>query len=590
MQRRHFLQLAAVVPLAALAGCGGGGGDGSGGGSVATVPVDRTAVTGDLRAQIEQFNQATVRLGGTWQGTSPALDALKGVVTRALPGVRSPLQATAIGLDAARVVFERLCNQTLTLDDLGQVAQTVSGGNNLQGTSNLENPTWLAGMLAQNVASVQVVGALYSIFLVGGLGEMRAWVSSRPDPQGRLAAYAVMAELVNSWVDAVCRAVGTTALPEWKLGVGADVAADQIPARFDALLGTVLALPFGPGARPGGSGDGGLGAGSANFAASLLGVLTAEVFPGQSVANLDPATARFSLSERLGSAGILQTLAAQPGGLPAAQALIDGWLSSATPSDWPGGDAAAINCQIQIVATAYDFFNALRASMMESQSAFGAILLGNQTSAAFDAMDAAIETCGSGYQKALWERQDCARKILRDFRFTNGSAVTERKLPEVSITGLEFDQVFTKANRVRVKLCIEVEPEGAGKARGKSVAQSRALIAGGAAIPRTFIAVGNAAANLLADLTERYSVELAGDWRDDGTFTFLPSNFAAFLRREPGAEFATIPAITQAALLCAGPGFLPSRSAGVLDLTTITELPTLSALTNLVGGVPIHVN
>ncbi|MGC4043258.1 MAG: hypothetical protein QM758_05595 [Armatimonas sp.] len=592
MERKQFLQLAAVLPLAALVGCGGGGDSGGGGGTVDSIPVDRTVVTGDLKAQIEQFNQATFRLASTWRGTSPALDALKNVTTRALPGVRVPLQATAIGLDGARVTFERLCNQALSLDDVGHTSNTVSTNNNLQGANNLDNPTWLAGMMAQNLASIKVVGALYSIMQVSGLGELQAWVISRPTDAARLTAYAVMASLVNAWIDAVCAATGSAVNPAWKLNVGADVTLEGVAAQFDQLLAVVLALPFGPGARPGGTGDAGLGAGSANFGAALLAALTAQVFPGQSLSTLDPATAHFDLSARLGSAGILQVLAAQPGGVAAAQALVDGWLSSTQPADWPGGDEAAINCQIQIVGTTYNFFNALRASMMESQSAFGTIMLGNQALAAFDAMDAAIATCGSVYQKALWERQACARKVLHDFRFANGSAVTERQVPEVSIAGLELDQVYGgAANRIRVLLCIEVEQEGPGKVRGLDVATSRAVLAGsGSAIPRTFAAVDNAAANLLADLTNRFQVELQGDWKADGSFTFLPSNFASFLRREPGAEFVTIPAITQAALLCSGPGFLPSRTVGDVDLATITSLPILNVMTSIVGGIPIHVN
>jgi hypothetical protein len=589
MQRRRFLQLAATVPLAALVGCGGGGGDNN---TPPPPPVDRSTVAGNLRQQIELFNTTNVRLGATWQGTSPALDALRGVVTRALPGVRTPLQATAIGLDGARVVFERLCNQTLALDDLGFVAGAVSEGNALTGSSNLNNPTWLAGMFAQNIASLQVTGALASIFQVGGLGELRAWVLARPDAQSRLVAYAIAAEIVNTWVDSVCAGVGVPASSGWKLAIGADVTADAVPDQLDRLLAIVLALPFGPGLRPGaGTDDAALGAGVSNFVASLLGALTSRIFSGASLASLDPAAARFDIAARLAGKGILTALAALPGGIARAQELADSWLSSTNPDDWPGGNADAIGCQIQIVATAYAFFNALRASMMESQSAFGSIVLANAAVAAFDATDAAIATCGSVYQKALWERQDCARKILRDFRFLSGSIVTERRIPESSIVGLEFDQLaFGGASRTRVTLCIEVEL-GTDKARGLGVAASRALVAGRVGgIARTYIAVGNAAANLLADLTARFAVELAGEWREDGMFSFVPSDFASFIRREPGAEFATVPAISQATLLCAGPGFLPSRSTGTVNLATIGALPILSPLTNLTGGVPIHVN
>jgi hypothetical protein len=220
MKRRNFLAMTLSFTGVGIifSGCGsGGGGDPiptptpdpiptPAPRSLATLNINRSVIAGDLRAQIEVFNEANARLGDTWQGNSPVLEALKGVVTRALPGVRTPLQATAISLDAARVVFERLANQTLFLDDLGYVAGNVSQSNNLQGTSNLDNPAWLAGMFAQNIAALQVTGALYSILQVSGLAEIKNWVLTRADAPKRLLAYAVAAEIFNTWVDAVCAA------------------------------------------------------------------------------------------------------------------------------------------------------------------------------------------------------------------------------------------------------------------------------------------------------------------------------------------------------------------------------------------------
>jgi hypothetical protein len=604
MKRRNFLAMTLSFTGAGIifSGCGSGGGGGDPTPTptpsstptptprtLATLKVERSVVAGDLRAQIEVFNEANARLGDTWQGNSPALEALKGIVTRALPGVRAPLQATAIGLDATRVAFERLANQTLFLDDLGFVAGSVSQGNNLQGTSNLDNPTWLAGMFAQNIASLQVTGALYSILQVSGLAEIKNWVLTRTDAPKRLLAYAVAADIINTWVDAVCAATGTVALPAWKLSLGAEVTeATTIATQLDKLSGIALALPYGLGNRTGTTqDDAALGAGLGNFGTSLLGALTARVFSGATPSNLDPALARYNLATRLASQGILTNL----GDITVAQAQIDTWLGSTNPDDWLGGNLAAINCQIQIVATSYGYFNVLRASMMDAQSVFGAIILSNQAIVAFDAMEAALTSCGSTYQLALWARQACARKILRDFRFINGSVVTERKVSDVSITSVEHDQVgYANINRVKTKLCIEIEANQ--RARGLNTLQSRTLIAGSGSLaaPRSFVAINNAAANLLFDLTDRFQTELAGEWQSDGSFTFVPVDFAAFIRREPGAQFATIPAITQAALLCAGPGFLPSRSSNPMNLATMASLPTLTALSNFVGGVPVHVN
>ena len=63
-----------------------------------------------------------------------------------------------------------------------------------------------------------------------------------------------------------------------------------------------------------------------------------------------------------------------------------------------------------------------------------------------------------------------------------------------SIVALEFDKIsFAGADRLRVKLCIEVEPErGPERLRGQTIAASRALLAGGGT-HRTFVRIGNAA-------------------------------------------------------------------------------------------------
>ena len=62
------------------------------------------------------------------------------------------------------------------------------------------------------------------------------------------------------------------------------------------------------------------------------------------------------------------------------------------------------------------------------------------------------------------------------------------------------------------------------------------------------------------------------------------------LRREPQATFSEIPAITSAQLLCTGVGFIPSRSLTPMNLAAIPTMPDLTAITNLVGGVPINVH
>ena len=72
--RRDFLlTLGASAAAACLSGCGGDNG------SVASssTSVGRTAVSGNLTNQVNQFSLASEQIGNIWEGQSPALSALK---------------------------------------------------------------------------------------------------------------------------------------------------------------------------------------------------------------------------------------------------------------------------------------------------------------------------------------------------------------------------------------------------------------------------------------------------------------------------------------------------------------------------------
>ena len=121
----------------------------------------------------------------------------------------------------------------------------------------------------------------------------------------------------------------------------------------------------------------------------------------------------------------------------------------------------------------------------------------------------------------------------------------------------------------------------------------RSIIAGlpGTAntVVRTFNNIEVSGAGLFFDLLKRYPVTLKPDQLTSGQLSFCAPTFARTLRRSPGATTAKIPAITSAVLLCSAPNFVPAVGNSPVDLTTVTALPPLATLTDLVPGVPIHV-
>src|SRR3954452_20751650 len=96
--RREALALFGGVALSvALAGCGGGNGDGS---SLIAGDSNRTAISGDLTAQFNQFSAIADSTTTPWLGTSTALNTLRdqqGRATRAPADVKIAIQAITIG-------------------------------------------------------------------------------------------------------------------------------------------------------------------------------------------------------------------------------------------------------------------------------------------------------------------------------------------------------------------------------------------------------------------------------------------------------------------------------------------------------------
>ncbi len=613
--RRWLFALGGGAAFACLLpGCGGGDDSVSVGTSAGT---GRTAVSGDLKAQIELFSGSVEQLGGGFQGSSASLDSLRdftGRVSRAPSDFRVVVQALGIGLNGTRAAYERLINIALMMDDLGNISQTVTANNNLTGGNAVDNPQWLAGMMLQNFAAIRVTAALFKIQQIAGLQELRDWALAQKTPQAQLVCYGFAADIFNSWVDAVAAVTGLAAPATQKLDVSASVTAANISEQFAKILAIIKRMPLSPGYRPAGASlskadDVSLGAtGVGNFAPSLTGVLCQAILSTTPLTDdffqtIDLTKAKYDVAARLGSTGLGQTLAALSGGIAAAQTIITTLLASTASADWPGLSGTAAQCQFQMIGKIYGFLQSMFAAIVTTQSVAGSAISGPQAVKNLKDIDDVIAQCGSVYQKSSWALAKTEMKVLNDFNFDNGAIPTTRQVSAVSVVGLrEFDQLgkygVTCNTDVTVPATDEITVTSGNNGavcvidpKKPDITACRELIAGftkNPNCPRTFNRVEICLAGLIFDLTSRNNTVLNGTWKED-TLDFCYSQFSRLYAREPGQNFVVIPAISQAALLCSGVGYIPSKSVTPLDLATLPSMPSLSQITNLVGGVPVNV-
>ena len=608
MTRRDVVMLFGGAAFSvALAGCGDSG---SSTATTATTVVNanRTAISGDLAAQYNQFSTVAQGTTETWLGTSGSLDALRNLPTRdsrAPADAKVVVQALVIGVNGTRSAYERLCNLALTLDDLGAAAAAVTKNNSLSTSNAVNNEQWLMAMIAQNYAAISVTGTLFIIQQVSGLPEARAWALARTAEADRLAAYGLVADAFNTWVDALTAAGSIKPKDTWKLDLSSAVTAANAADKLSQIDTILPQLPFSPGYRPSTAtsnslDDASLGAtGIQNFAQTFTGTLTqltlsttalTDTFPQ----TVDTAKAHYDVSARLAQTGVGQKLAALPGGLATAQKILDGLLASTDGTTWPGVTGASAQCQFQIIGKTYGFLQALSTALLTTQSALGSLITGAQALKNMADLDATLNTCGSAVQQALWAAVKADRDLLKSQQIYNGAVPTTRSVNVIRVTGrIEGDQisaagvVCTNTLKVGTPDFCPLDPQK------PVVGDYRTIISGLTKLPncpRTFRNVLICISGLLYDIARLYPDTVAASWTTSSSLKFCSTTFARMLRREPQATFSEIPAITAAQLLCTAVGFIPSHSLTPMNLATIPNMPDLSLITNLVGGVPINVH
>ena len=602
-RRELLLGGAAITAALMLTGCGSGDG---GSGAVGATDAGRTAVTGDLQAQVEQFNRANVDLGAVWDGTSSSISDLSGLATRSVSrapvDVRLAAQALGIGLNGTRVVYERLINLSLMTDDLGHIASDVSKNNALTGNANLNNPQWLAGMHQQHYAVLRVTGALFKIQLMSGLSELRDWTLARTDPQERLATYGLAADVFNTWVDTLTGVTGISPNASWKLDLSSAVTPDAIATELGRMEIILAQLPFSPGYRKEGADLGKIdddslgGVGIQNYRQSLYGAISQLTLNGGAaltdsfLASVDPAKAKYDVAGRLGGTGVGQKLAGLSGGVAKAQSILDALLASDKASDWPGASGASLQNQVRIIGGLFGFLQSLSAALLTTKTALGALISGEQALKNLIDLDALILQLGSVFQKNEWAivKEDLA--TLRKQHLANGDVPTVRQIPVMRTSGLEYDQLAAILACVLKLTLPDADANCPDDPKKPVISRCRLLVSGLRKVDgcaRTFRNIERCLLGLIADYVLSFSSITLAKW-NESSLEFYASSFVRFLRREPGENVAEIPAITSASLLCSGPGFIPTRSLTPVNLGTLAAMPDLRGITNLVGGFSIN--
>ena len=617
--RREFL-LGAGASAAAfcLTGCGGSGGGfgpptNSAPSSSGALGVSRTTVGGSFSNQVLQFSQASEQIGNIWEGQSFALADLKTFAGGGVPAprvagadVRVMVQAVWYSLQGLRSGYERLANGLLAEDDQGQVAQTVTNSNGLTGTSSLANPQWLAAMMLQNYSAFRVTGALMKILQLTGIQQMQDWVIGQTGSAETLIAYGILADAFNSWLDAIQSGVGTPSLAGMKLDVSGAVTPATVAQHIAGLPALLDAIPYGPGYRAGGAANGVpddaslTGPASANFALSFLGTLakitlTTGTLPSDFPQTVDPTTAKYDVNARLGATGLGPQITALAGSAALAQTTTDTLVAQLMATVLPAPDGSVATCLVQVAAGAYSLIVAVAQVILSDHSLVGDAIAGDMALNLLNTETGLVKTCGSAPQLKILASVACDISYLQSTYLIGGNVVSLRTIPVTNIpTAVETDQIRdTLTLLCSNTLCYPLANAGwTGTPFSGTLSLFRSILAGlvPTGEPRTFNNAEVSGAGLLYDLLVRYQSLLKPDTLTNGEFIFCTSNFARLLRRSPGATSAQLPSITLAALLCSAPGYTPSISGAPMDLSMIVTLPALSAATNLVPGVPIHVS
>ena len=601
--RRQLLQLCVTSGIAlALPGCGGGGGEGGGGSS--TSPLARTALTGDLRNQIEQFNTAVERVGLGWQSGSPACDAARAFLNRPGRG-RGPsdavdiIQGVVYTLDALKDVYQRTAQMGLKLDDLANLSDAVTSTNGLVGQSSLSNPQYMAAMLDRHYHMMRALCGMQKTFAVAGIQQLINLTRAATDPYEKVVGYSVLADTFNEWVGTLLKTARRSANPALLLALDGTINPDTIEAQIARIPGIVAQLPM-PTGPPDAPSRGLL---DYDHLTSYLGTF-AQLYltlPEDTLLpNFFTATEKFShgirrLASDFRTNPHIQTPFLQSASKAVFQDKAFEYVGKALEFGIGGTNGIYARCILELGKAAFDTVSMGLAAVGTSVSFLGSVVFGAL----------AVDKAYSFYTKAQKCEDDLlkeqARQIAENLKKIDDSYKRDGSLPPgrdiplpPNASSLEWDKVFTGRQQQRGLQFSFVspgatefnwisEPIDPDEERGTL----NAVGVGGSGVDCA--AAERAFVKLMVEYLRRHkdTLNVINAVGQPNAIRYSASQLAVLVEREPGATKVSVPAITDAQLLCVAKGFVPRR--GMADLTTLASMPSMSALPATFGlGVNIH--
>ena len=594
--RRQLFQLGAVGGIAlVLPGCGGGGGDGGGGGGAGKLA--RTQPTGDLRNQFEQFSAAVELVGLGWQGASPACDAALAFLNspgrgRGTSDAVDVMRGVAYTLDALKDTYQRTAQMGIKLDDMAHLGDAVTANNGLVGDSSLSNPQYMAAMLDRHYHLMKALCGMQKTFSVAGIQQFINLVREATDPYEKVVAYAILADTFNEWVGTLLKSSNQPPSPALLLAMDSTINPDTLEAQIARIPGIInqLPMPTGPPDAPTRH------LLDYNHLTSYLGTfakLYLTLPEDTLLPNFFTATEKFSNGIRRlasdfrtnphiqtpflqnASKSIFQEKAFQLAG-KALEYGIGGTNGIYTRGILELGRAAfqTVTMGVAAVGTAVSFVGS---------AVFGALAVNSAYS-----FYSSAEKCKDDLLKEQARQiEDSLKKLDASYR-RDGQLPAGRDVPVLaSARGHEADQVAAFRGRLRLlklpsgfSFTEPIDPEAARGALAAVGAAGKGMDC--EAAERAFV-------KLMTDYLRRNQAALgaAPVLGQEDAIAYAASELAVLAVREPGVTLVSVPAITDAQLMCTGRGFIPKR--GSADLTTLPALPSLSELPLTFGlGANIH--
>ncbi|WP_395141214.1 hypothetical protein [Armatimonas sp.] len=591
--RRQVLQLCATSGIAlALPGCGGGGGDSGGGGGAGALA--RTKLTGDLRNQIEQFNAAVEQVGLGWQGSSPACDAARSFLNSPGHG-RGPVDAidamrgVSLVMDALKDTYQRTAQMGLKLDDMGHVGDSVTTANSLVGDSSLSNPQYMMAMLDRHYHMMKALCGIQKTLSVAGIQPLINLVRATTDPYERVVGYSILADTFNTWVGTLLKTSNKLANPSLLLALDSTINPETIEAQIARIPGIVsqLPMPTGPPHPTRSPLD-------YNHLTSYLGTF-ADLYltlPADTLLpNFFTATEKFSngirrLASDFRTNPHIQTPFLQGASKAAFQDLAFNWAGKALEFGIGGTNGINARCTLELGKAAFETITMGVAAVGTSVTFVGGVVYGALAANSAYSFYTAAQKCEDDLLK------EQARLAAESLRRLDESYRVDGNLPAgrgvtIPPSGIhEHDQIRALQTWFRSAKFpqdfdfdrITIDPE----------VERGTLNAIGGGSGGDCEAAEKAFLKLMVDFMKRNRATINPIVvPETNVVSYVASQFSVLVTREPGATQLTVPAITDAQLLCTAKGFIPRR--GSVDLTTIPAMPSLGALPVTFGlGVKIH--